>query len=393
MDLKQLKEKQESNKRTLNKKLGLLLALFLVLGISIGLNVHLILSQPGGNPPGAIPPNGTVTTPKYDLVEKGNASITDLYNNVSSSVVLVEVTKSNGLKTGNQGSGFIYRSDGYIITNNHVVENSEDVTVTLPEGDILEAEIVGTDPYSDLALLKVNKTGLKPIPLGNIENIEQGETTLAIGNPFGLQGTITKGIVSQKDRLLDTEEGFTIPNVIQTDAAINPGNSGGPLINIKGEVIGVNTAIRSGTGNFIGIGFAVSVKTIKKIIPKLMQNKDVKYSWIGVKGRDMSPKIAEKMDTDQKKGVLIVEVISDGPADEAGIEGGDRTVKINGRDIEVGGDIIKSMEGKEMHNMNDLVSYISQNTKPGDEIDVTVIRDGEEKELTLTLGKRSEAER
>ncbi len=374
MNLIQLKEEDSRNKSV--KKSAALAILILILGISIGFNLKFFLEEPTM----VNRPKLNQTVSKYNLIEKGNVSIPQLYQNISKSVVLVESDPSGSVQQGSQGSGFVYRSDGYIITNQHVIENAEQVTVTFPDGDIQNAKVIGSDSYSDIAVLKVNRTNLKPIPLGNIEEVKSGEQALAIGNPFGLEGTVTKGIVSQKNRLLDTEAGFTIPNVIQTDAAVNPGNSGGPLINLRGEVIGVNTAIRSETGSFIGVGFAVSVQTIKK--------GEYHHSWIGVRGRDMTPKIAEKMNTTQETGVIIAEVVEGGPADKSGLQAGTETALIQGIEMKIGGDIVTEINGEKILNMNQLVSYIAQNTQPGQEITLTIIRDNEEKKIDLNLEKR-----
>lgn len=376
----ELKNKEGLHRRKMKR--AAILLLILALGVSIGFNLHLISDF------GAIETEEVITTPRYDLVYE-EVDITDVYKQISPSVVLIEARGRTGdFPTGGQGSGFIYRSDGYILTNQHVIEDADRITVTFQDGETMRANVIGEDPYSDIAVIKVDETGLKPIPLGDIDKVDPGETVLALGNPFGLQGTVTKGIVSQKDRSLDTEAGFTIPNVIQTDAAINPGNSGGPLINLQGEVIGVNTAIRTGTGLWSGIGFAVSVETVESVAESLMEEGEHRYPWMGIRGRDMNQELAEHINTTQEKGVLVVEIVEKGPADKAGLRGGNKTISLYELEVKIGGDIITHINGEPIRTMDGLVAYLTHNTSPEDEINVTIIRDNEEKQLNMTLGER-----
>ena len=362
MSLTELQEKDRF--MTQKKKIIGLIILFLVLGISLGFNIAFTTRGPE-----IITRETRVeTTPRFDPIEGQEPNLRALYEEISPSVVLIEV---RGTAEGSrQGSGFVHDHEGHIITNEHVLRGADEVRVTFLDGEMEIAEVVGKDIYSDIAVLNVDRTDLKPIPRGTMEETSPGDSVVALGNPFGLEGTITRGIVSQKDRLLDTEAGFSIPNVIQTDAAINPGNSGGPLINMHGEVVGINTAIRTGTGTFIGIGFAVSVQTMERVVPSLIDEGEYKHAWIGIQGRTMNPQIAEKMDTDQKTGVLISEVVEGGPADQAGLRGGTYTEQIWEQDTKLGGDIITAINGDEIRSINHLISYIAQNLDPEEEIKI-----------------------
>lgn len=312
--------------------------------------------------------------------------LSELYKDVQQSVVSVR-----GYGNQNpQGSGFIYSEDGYIVTNDHVVDEAEEVQVRFPEDETVDAEVVGTDVYSDLAVLKVDKTGLKPLQLGDIDEVEVGHQAIAIGNPFGLPGTMTAGIVSQKGRTLPVEGGFSIPNVIQTDAAVNPGNSGGPLINSQGEVIGVNTAIETQTGTFSGVGFAVPVNAVKRNVPDIIGEGDVRHPWIGVSGLDVDSTIANRMDLENATGFLVLNVTEGGPADEAGIRAGNQTESIGGSEINLGGDVIIAINGQRVGGINDILTYLSSEAEVGENITITVIRNGERQEIPLTLGARED---
>ena len=381
MSLMELREKNSLiNKKN---KLITLFALFLILGVSIGFNLAFITRGPE-----LITREKIIeTTPIFEGIIGETYELNKLYEEISPSVVLIETMRGTD-RSQRQGSGFIYSEDGYIITNQHVIKEGRRIRVTFPDGKIEEAEIIGEDVYSDIAVIKVDRENLKPIPRGSIDEVKPGDTTIALGNPFGLEGTITKGIISQKNRLLNTEAGFSIPNVIQTDAAINPGNSGGPLLNMRGEIIGINTAIRTETGTFVGVGFAVSVSTMERVVPSLIEEGEYKHPWIGIRGRPMNPQIAKEIDSNQEKGVLVSEVVRNGPADKAGLKEGTYTKKIWEEEIKLGGDIITKIDGEEMMNMNDLISYIAQHTEPGQEITITIEREGEIKQKQLTMGER-----
>jgi len=288
------------------------------------------------------------------------------------------------------GSGFVYRSDGYIVTNQHVVEGRDEVNVGLTDGSTLEGEVVGTDPYTDLAVVEVDRTDMAPLQIGNSSAVQPGHTIAAIGNPFGLRGSMTSGIVSQDGRLLPVQGDFSIPNVIQTDAAINPGNSGGPLLDMDGRVVGVNTAIESRTGTFSGVGFAIPSNTVRRVVPRLIQNGEYRHPWLGVSGRDLNPEIARRMDLNTTSGFLVVSVVDAGPSDGQ-LESGNRQEQVNGRPITLGGDVVVAIDGEKMRGISDILTYLDSQTEVGDTIEVTVIRGGERTQIDVTLQQRPEA--
>lgn len=310
-------------------------------------------------------------------------SLAKLFESVDQSVVSIQSGESGG-----EGSGFVYSSDGYIVTNHHVIEDASNVQVQFTDGETLNARIVGQDAYSDLAVLKVTRNDLEPLTLGNSSEVRPGQTAIAVGNPFGLSGTMTRGIVSAKNRLLRVEGGFSIPNVIQTDAAINPGNSGGPVFNGRGEVIGVSTAIRSNTRTFSGIGFAIPSNTVKRVVPELIQQGDYDHSWLGVRGVSVNAAIAERAGLENSTGFLVFEAVEEGPAAEAGIRSGDEEVLINGRQTTLGGDVIVAVDGQEMRGIEDILNYLEQETEPGETVNVTVVRNGERATLPVNLESR-----
>ncbi|MBK5233406.1 MAG: trypsin-like peptidase domain-containing protein [Thermoleophilia bacterium] len=292
------------------------------------------------------------------------------------------------------GSGFLIDKEGHMVTNNHVVEGSQDITVTLGDSDAsYDAEVVGTDPSTDLALLKVDapEDSMDPLAIGDSGDAKVGDPVVAIGNPFGLDRTVTTGIVSALQREIQSTTDYSISNVIQTDAAINPGNSGGPLINTDGEVIGVNSQIATGgsgsTGGSVGIGFAIPSDTVKDVVDQLKDGGEVEHAFLGVSGATLSPDIADALNLDIESGVLIQEATKDGPAAKAGIEGGDTPVTIEGTKVLTGGDVITAVDGDEVTSMEEVVALINE-AKVGDSITITVDRDGESKDFDVTLGAR-----
>lgn len=295
-----------------------------------------------------------------------------------------------------QGSGFIYDSQGHIITNNHVVENANEILVTFADGTEVTAKIVGTDPDSDLAVIKVETvTGsLQPILLGDSDSVKIGQLVVAIGNPFGLEGSMTTGIISGLGRLLPTAgQGFSIPDIIQTDAAINPGNSGGPLLNLEGEVIGVNTAIQSPSRVFAGIGYAIPAGTVEEIVPQLIENGQVEHPWLGIKGRTINLGLAEAMELEpDQRGVLVAEVIADSPAFEAGLKGSSTQITLDGQPELIGGDVITGIEDETIEEIDDLISYLVHRTEVGETVTLQILRDGERMTVEVTLQPRPEAE-
>jgi len=317
----------------------------------------------------------------------------DLFEKSEDGVVKVSVRKSVDIPTGRSlGSGFVYDVSGHIITNNHVVEGSEKTTVTFLDGTSYNAEVIGTDPYTDLAVIKVDvdTSLLHPLPLGDSSTLRVGEQVAAIGNPFGLSGSMTSGIVSQLGRLLSTPgtASFSIPDIIQTDAAVNPGNSGGPLLNMKGQVIGITTAIQSATGEFSGIGFAVPSNTVSKIVPVLIKEGKYKQPWLGISGADIDPDLAKILALQDTKGFLIVNVVKDSPAEKAGLHGTSETKEIDGVKYQIGGDVILSVDHRDIRKIDDILIYLQREKKVGDTINLEILREGRVTNFEITLEER-----
>ena len=295
-------------------------------------------------------------------------SLIDIFEKSEESVVQVNVLR--GESDGGMGSGFVYSEDGYVITNQHVVRDAQKVTVTFLDGESYIGDVIGTDQDLDIAVVKVSpsNTYLQPIKIGDSSKLKVGERIAAIGNPFGLSGSMTSGIVSQIGRLLPQESGYSIPDVIQTDAAINPGNSGGPLINMKGEVVGINTAIQSATGEFSGIGFAVPSNTVKKVVPVLIENGEFKHPWMGISGTDVDPELAEVRGLKSSKGFLVVSVIEESPAELAGLLGVTETKEMDGREFALDGDIILAIDGKTVRKISDILVHLQREKSIGDDM-------------------------
>ena len=337
------------------------------------------------------------------------SDIKDIFKKVEGSVVQVTskmpITNLNsppqqgGENQTALGSGFVYDRQGHIVTNNHVVGNSKVVDVTSIDGNRYTANVTGRDPFSDLAVLKIlnpdsnssqkllSQFLSKPMVLGNSSELEVGDQVIAIGNPYGLDNTMTTGIVSQIGRLFpDPSYGYSIPNIIQTDAAINPGNSGGPLLNMKGDVIGLNTGILSSTGGFSGIGFAISSNTIKKIVPVLIEKGTYTHPYLGLKGTSLTSDLIQRFKNlpSDLKGVVVDSIIKNGSADKSGIKGS--TADQYGQ--KHGGDIITSVDGKNITRFDDLVSYLEQNKSLGNNITLTVYRDGKYAQINVVLAGR-----
>jgi S1-C subfamily serine protease len=290
------------------------------------------------------------------------------------------------------GSGFVIDSEGHILTNNHVIEGADRVQVKLGDSDrTYQAKVVGTDPATDLALLDVEapEAQLHPLTLGHSAAMEVGDPVVAIGNPFGLDRTVTSGIVSALQRQIQAPNGFSISNVIQTDAAINPGNSGGPLINAGGEVIGINSQIETGGGGGgnVGIGFAIPIDTVRSEIQQLIDNGEVEHAYLGISGGTITPDLAKAINLPVEEGVIVQSVVKGGPADKAGIEGGHTAATIDGAQVSLGGDVITEVDGEKVKGMEEVVEIVNR-AKPGDELELTIVRDGSTKTATITLGER-----
>ncbi|HXG06774.1 MAG TPA: trypsin-like peptidase domain-containing protein [Nitrososphaera sp.] len=329
-------------------------------------------------------------------------SLPDLFDKTHSSVVQV----TTGADAGRLGSGFVFDESGHIITNYHVISSGGPYDVTFSDGTIYRARLVGSDPYSDLAVLAVSlddvpEGKLVPLVLADSDKIRVGEQVVAIGNPFGLSGTMTTGIVSGLGRLIPaqspsspSQQGgnsnnvFSIPNVIQTDAAINPGNSGGPLINMEGKVIGVNSAIYTGTGYFVGVGFALPSNMVDKVVSSIIETGSFRHPWLGVTGTNITPGIATSLGLQEPRGFLVIDVVPGSPAEEAGIHGGSNRVTIDGRSVVLGGDVIIGIDDKVVRKIDDILVYLSSEKNVGDDVELVVIRDGRVQEIEATLGAR-----
>jgi putative serine protease PepD len=286
------------------------------------------------------------------------------------------------------GSGFLIDGDGHILTNAHVVDGAQRVDVELGDGDAQKAQVVGSDPSSDVALLKVDDTqGVQPLDLGDSTNVQVGDPVVAIGNPFALDRTVTSGIVSALQRQIQAPNGFSISDVIQTDAAINPGNSGGPLLDGAGRVIGINSQIESQSGGNEGVGFAVPIKTAEDVADQLISGGEVHRAYLGISGGEITPEVAHALNLPVDQGVLVQQVLNGGPADDAGIKGATGEATIGGQTFPVGGDIITKVDGKEISGMDEVVSAVN-GKQPGDEITLTIFSGGHERDVTVKLGDR-----
>ncbi len=297
-----------------------------------------------------------------------------------------------------QGSGFVVDEAGHVVTNYHVVEGAEEVLVIFSEGDQARATVVGTDPDSDLAVVKVDQlpsSGVTPLELSDAAQVQVGQTAIAIGNPFGLQGTLTTGIVSAVGRTLplgrlSTAVGgrFSIPRMIQTDAAINPGNSGGPLLDMRGRVIGINTAINAREGVNSGVGFAVPADLIRQIVPKLISEGRYSYPWLGISGRDVNPDIAEAMKLPARRGALVVDIIKGSPAERAGLRKSTRSVTVHEAEVEIGGDVITAIDDVPVRQFDDLLVYLVEKASVGQRVNLAIWRDGQAQTVGITLTER-----
>jgi len=351
----------------------------------------LIPSQEIGMPD-LITSNGHDATTLGDVLSSSKSSLTlvELFEKSEEGVVKIQVER-DGQDRGSQGSGFVYDNLGHIITNAHVVDGASKATVTFLDGSQYDAEIIGTDKFTDIAVIKVSENPrlLHPLQIGDSSQLRVGEQVAAIGNPFGLSGSMTSGIVSQMGRLLPSQDsGFSIPDVIQTDAAINPGNSGGPLLNMKGQVVGINTAIQSTSGGNSGIGFAVPSNTAIKIVPSLIEDGEYHHPWIGISGRDIDPDLARVLELKDAKGFLIITVVDGSPADKAGLKGMTATQVIDGKEYPADGDIIISVDDKEVRKISDILIHLQREKSVGDMMVLGVLRDGEFMHKFLTLVER-----
>ena len=348
------------------------------------------------------------TTPVGD---SGSISLVDLqdtfeqiYREVNPSVVNIQVAagasaESAGLQTG-LGSGFVWDQAGHIVTNNHVIEGANQIRVTFADGSVFDADLVGSDPYSDLAVIQVDAPAdrLHPIELADSSLVRVGQLAIAIGNPFGLQGTMTQGIVSGLSRSLTVDQDgssggltgrYSIPDIIQTDASINPGNSGGVLVDDQARLLGVTSAIATTTQANSGVGFVIPASIVQKVVPSLIETGSFEHSWMGIVGRAVTPDLAEAMNLpEDQNGILVLGVTPRGPAANAGISAGTREASINGEPVNLGGDVITAIDGKAVKRFEDMVSYLFNKTAVGQTVELTILRAGNEETVELILGAR-----
>jgi len=329
------------------------------------------------------------TTQAIGEVTHPNDVFTSVYEDASPSVVAISVVGEQG---GGAGSGFVIDAEGHIVTNAHVVDNSTEIIVNFRDGTITRAELIGTDLASDIAVIKVDLPAeqLDPIAFGNSDDLVIGQTVLAIGSPFGQRWTLTSGIVSALDRTIQGLTQFSVGGVIQTDASINPGNSGGPLINLNGEVVGVNSQIISESRSSSGVGFAIPANLTRRVAQTLIAEGEMEYSYIGISGGDVTLSIMELLDLPNDfRGVVISDIVEDGPAAESDLQEIAETRTNDGELVDIRVDIITAIDGTPVTGMNDLITYLARNTQPDQTVTLTVLRNGtEELEIPVTLGSR-----
>ncbi|MGD9145590.1 MAG: trypsin-like peptidase domain-containing protein [Anaerolineae bacterium] len=314
--------------------------------------------------------------------------LVEIYARVSPVVVCITAPQRFGECIG---SGFVIDLDGHVVTNNHVAEASGELLVTLADEHTVPAEVVGTDPGSDLAVLKMDvlPQDLTAAELGESATLRVGQRAIAIGNPFGLERTMTTGVISSLGRTLPrNDSNYQLAEVIQTDAAINPGNSGGPLLDSQGKVIGVNTAISSSDGTNSGVSFAIPVDIVKRVVPELVAHGRYRHAWLGISGRTISPEMVEAADLPVETGVLIFEVDPVGPAAKAGLRGGNQQLVVSSVPMLVDGDIVIAIDQVVVKGFDELVNYLASHTSAGDRVTLTVVRDGNEIEIDVVLEER-----
>jgi len=347
-------------------------------------------------PPTALPQSIEISADAVELL------LQNVYERTNPGVVNIDLSDDSGsdLTEFGSGSGFVLDTAGHIVTNNHVVEGADEIDVTFADGRVVVARVIGADPYSDLAVIKVEMAAdqLHPLEIGDSDAVKVGQRVIAIGNPFGLVGTMTVGIVSGKGRTLPadgatgTSGNFSNPDILQTDAAINPGNSGGPLLNSRGEVIGVNAAIRTDGTNRSnsGVGFAIPSNTVKRVAQQILKDGRASYPYLGVNvdNHFTIGELAVALKLPVDKGVLVSSIVAGGPAEKAGLRGGDRQVTVRGIPVVAGGDIIIAIDGDSIISFDQMIGYLSSQKLVGQEVTLTILRDGETLQLLLTLADR-----
>ncbi|MEM2785851.1 MAG: trypsin-like peptidase domain-containing protein [Candidatus Nitrosotenuis sp.] len=368
-----------------------------IVGGLLGAVIVLIAYSIFLNPPTKVPTVDEIyDSTKNSVVAQDQTrqlTLVEIFERSESGVVRINVKRPDNdpRGPGGIGSGFVYDKNGHIITNEHVVQNAEKLVVTFLDGRSFRANIVGKDLYTDLAVIKVNASSdaLFPLSVGDSSKLKVGEQIAAIGNPFGLSGSMTSGIVSQLGRLLPSQDrGFQIPDIIQTDAAINPGNSGGPLLNMRGEVIGINTAIQSESGEFAGVGFAIPSRTVQKIVPTLIETGVYHHPWVGISGRDIDPDLAQILNLRDARGFLVINILDGSPAQKAGMRGTTEIKEVDGVRYQVGGDIILAVDGKIVRKIDDILIHLQREKSVGDQMVLQILRDGKATDIVITLEER-----
>ncbi|MBW8057995.1 MAG: trypsin-like serine protease [candidate division NC10 bacterium] len=371
--------------------------------IAAGLVILSLDLSPPLRQPGEAAPTVPVLTASASGEGLGEAErvIIGIYREVSPAVVHITSTALvydfffNPVPQHGAGSGFIIDQQGHIVTNNHVVEDARSLEVTLVSGKKVPAKLIGRDPLNDLAVIKIDVPGekLHVVRLGHSDQLEIGQMAIAIGNPFGLDRTVTTGVVSSLNRTLRASNGRQIRGVIQTDAAINPGNSGGPLLNSRGEVIGINTAIFSPSGGSVGIGFAIPVNIAKRIVPELIAKGRASHPYLGISGLSVTSENSRVLNLPVEHGVLVVRVEARSPAAHAGIRGGQRRVQIGNTILRVGGDVIVAIDGQKVESLNGLIAYLEDNKRVGETIELGILRDGRQVKVRVELGELPQQQR
>ena len=382
------------------RRLGTILLVGIVAGLTVVAAFRLLPPGPVGP---AVPPGATVlaegpSSPDLADLAPEERLLIGVYKKVSPAVVHIASRALaydfffNPVPQEGTGSGFLIDEQGHILTNNHVVEDAKSLEVTLADGTKVPATLVGRDPNNDLAVIKISVPDrrLPVVSLGDSGALQVGQFAIAIGNPFGLDRTVTTGVISSLNRSLRAESGREMRGIIQTDAAINPGNSGGPLLNSRGEVIGINSAIISPSGGSVGIGFAIPVNTAKRLIPQLIGTGKVRHPWLGISGVSLSSELARALDLPVEKGVLVAQVYPKSPAARAGLRGGQRRVRVGNTILAVGGDIITAADEKPMESMDRLVAYLEDEKGVGQVVALTLRRGKETVRLSVTLGELPE---
>lgn len=370
----------------------------LILGFILGLIAafevlpRTALKTAAQDTPTLIPTPTPLADSVYAELDARDQIMINLYDRINPSVVHISSSQNvpdffyGTSPQEGTGSGFLYDDQGHIVTNNHVVSGADSLDVLLSNGLNLPATVVGTDSYYDLAVVKIDLPAgtASPLTLGDSDALKVGQTVIAIGNPFGLDRTLTTGVISALGRRIETDAGTAIGQAIQTDAAINPGNSGGPLLDAHGRVVGINTAINSPSGGSVGIGFAVPVNIIKQVVPSLIKDGHYIHPSLGVQVAEIGTEVTSN-DANIQRGLLIVQMDAGGAAEKAGLQAATITGR-RGRYVVSGGDIITAVGGKLVSSRNDLLLILEENYRPGDSVDITVVRDGKTITQTVTLG-------